>query len=132
MERTLAIIKPDSVKKNVVGKIIDRIESEGFRIVEMRLVHLTADAAMEFYAVHRQRPFFEDLVAFISSGDSVVLLLERENAIGYWREVMGSTDPGRAVPGTIRRIFGFSIERNAVHGSDSRDTAATEIAFFFK
>jgi nucleoside-diphosphate kinase len=132
MEWTLAIIKPDSVKKNVVGKIIDRIESEGFRIVEMRLVHLTADEAMEFYAVHRQRPFFKDLVAFMCSGDSVVLLLERENAIAHWREVMGSTDPGKAVPGTIRRMFGFSIERNAVHGSDSRDTAVMEIAFFFK
>ncbi len=132
MERTLAIIKPDSVRKNVVGKIIDRIESEGFRIVEMRLIHLTADEAMEFYAVHRPRPFYKDLVAFMSSGDSVVLLLERENAIARWRDVMGSTDPGNAVPGTIRRMFGFSIERNAVHGSDARDTAAAEIAFFFK
>ena len=132
MERTLAIIKPDSVKKNVIGKIIDRIESEGFRLVEMRLVHLMADEAMEFYAVHRQRPFYKDLVAFMSSGDSVVLLLERENAIALWRDVMGSTDPGKAAPGTIRRMFGFSIERNAVHGSDARDTAATEIAFFFK
>jgi nucleoside-diphosphate kinase len=132
MERTLAIIKPDSVKKNVVGKIIDRIESEGFRIAEMRLVHLKAEEAMDFYAVHRQKPFYNDLVAFMSSGDSVVLLLERENAIGRWREVMGSTDPGKAAPGTIRRTYGFSIERNAVHGSDARETAATEIAFFFK
>jgi len=132
MERTLAIIKPDSVKKNVVGKIIDRIESEGFRIAEMRLVHLKAEEAMDFYAVHRQRPFYNDLVAFMSSGDSVVLLLERENAIARWREVMGSTDPGKAAPGTIRRMYGFSIERNAVHGSDARETAATEIAFFFK
>lgn len=132
MERTLAIIKPDGVKKNVVGKIIDRIESEGFRIVEMRLVHLTADEAMEFYAVHRSRPFYKDLVAFMSSGDSAVLLLERENAIARWRDVMGSTDPVKAAPGTIRRMFGFSIERNAVHGSDARDTAAAEIAFFFK
>ena len=132
MERTLAIIKPDSVKKNVVGKIIERIESEGFRIVEMRLVHLTTDEAMEFYAVHRSRPFYKDLVAFMSSGDSVVLLLERENAIARWRDVMGATDPGKAAPGTIRRMFGFSIERNAVHGSDARDTAAAEIAFFFK
>lgn len=132
MERTLAIIKPDSVKKNVVGKIIDRIESEGFRIVEMRLVHLKAEEAMDFYAVHRQKPFYNDLVAFMSSGDSVVLLLERANAIARWREVMGSTDPGKAAPGTIRRTYGFSIERNSVHGSDARDTAATEIAFFFK
>lgn len=132
MERTLAIIKPDSVKKNVIGKIISRIEAEGFRIVEMRLVHLTEDEARGFYAVHKERSFYKDLVAFMSSGDSVVLLLERENAIARWREVMGATDPAKAGPGTLRREFGFSIERNAVHGSDARETAATEIAFFFK
>ena len=132
MERTLAIIKPDSVKKNVIGKIIDRIEAEGFRIREMRLVHLTRDEAASFYVVHKERGFYEDLIAFMSSGDSVVLLLERENAIAHWRNVMGATDPAKAVPGTLRREFGFSIERNAVHGSDARETAATEIAFFFK
>jgi len=132
MERTLAIIKPDSVKKNVIGKIISRIEAEGFRIVEMRLVHLTEDEAKGFYAVHKERPFYKDLVAFMSSGDSVALLLERENAIARWREVMGATDPAKAGPGTLRREFGFSIERNAVHGSDARETATTEIAFFFK
>lgn len=132
MERTLAIIKPDSVKKNIIGKIIDRIEAEGFRIVEMRLVHLKAEEAMNFYAVHREKPFYADLVAFMSSGDSVVLLLERENAIARWREVMGATDPAKAAPGTLRRLYGFSIERNAVHGSDARDTAAAEIGFFFK
>ncbi|MDD8029355.1 MAG: nucleoside-diphosphate kinase [Acidobacteriota bacterium] len=132
MERTLAIIKPDSVKKNIIGKIIDRIEAEGFRIVEMRLVHLKAEEAMNFYAVHREKPFYADLVAFMSSGDSVVLLLERENAIARWREVMGATDPAKAAPGTLRRLYGFSIERNAVHGSDARDTAAVEIGFFFK
>ena len=132
MERTLAIIKPDSVKKNVIGKIISRIEAEGFRIAEMRLVHLTEDEAMAFYAVHKQRPFFKDLVAFMSSGDSVVMKLERENAIALWREVMGATDPAKAAPGTLRRQFGFSLERNALHGSDARETAATEIAFFFK
>jgi nucleoside diphosphate kinase (EC 2.7.4.6) len=132
MERTLAIIKPDSIKKNIIGKIIDRIEAEGFRIVEMRLVHLKAEEAMNFYAVHREKPFYADLVAFMSSGDSVVLLLERENAIARWREVMGATDPAKAAPGTLRRLYGFSIERNAVHGSDARDTAAVEIGFFFK
>ena len=132
MERTLAIIKPDSVKKNIIGKIIDRIEAEGFRIVEMRLVHLKAEEAINFYAVHREKPFYADLVAFMSSGDSVVLLLEREDAIARWREVMGATDPAKAEPGTLRRLYGFSIERNAVHGSDARDTAAAEIGFFFK
>ncbi len=132
MERTLAIIKPDSVKKNVAGKIIDRIESEGFRIVEMRLVHLGRDDAAGFYAVHRNKGFFEDLVGFMTSGDSIVLLLERENAIAHWRSIMGATDPAKAAPGTLRREFGFSIERNAVHGSDARETAAMEIAFFFK
>ena len=132
MERTLAIIKPDSIKKNIIGKIIDRIEAEGFRIVEMRLVHLKAEEAMNFYAVHREKPFYADLVAFMSSGDSVVLLLERENAIARWREVMGATDPAKAAPGTLRRLYGFSIERNAVHGYDARDTAAAEIGFFFK
>jgi len=132
MERTLAIIKPDSVKKNVAGKIIARIESEGFRIVEMRLVHLGRDEAAGFYAVHRSKGFFEDLVAFMTSGDSIVLLLERENAVAHWRSIMGATDPAKAAPGTLRREFGFSIERNAVHGSDARETAAAEIAFFFK
>jgi nucleoside-diphosphate kinase len=132
MERTLAIIKPDCVKKNVVGKIIDRIESEGFRIVEMRLVHLGRDEAAGFYAVHRNRGFFEDLVNFMTSGDSIVLQLERENAVAHWRSIMGTTDPAKAAPGTLRREFGFSIERNAVHGSDARETAAAEIAFFFK
>jgi nucleoside-diphosphate kinase len=132
MERTLAIIKPDSVKKQVIGKIIDRIEAEGFRIAEMRLVHLGKDEAMAFYAVHKTKGFYADLVAFMSSGDSVVLLLERENAITHWRGVMGATDPAKAAPGTLRREFGFSIERNAVHGSDARETAETEINFFFK
>ena len=102
MERTLAIIKPDSIKKNIIGKIIDRIEAEGFRIVEMRLVHLKAEEAMNFYAVHREKPFYADLVAFMSSGDSVVLLLERENAIVRWREVMGATDPAKAAAATLR------------------------------
>jgi len=132
MEKTLAIIKPDSVKKNVIGKIINRIEEEGFHIAEMRLVHLNRDDIYGFYAVHKQKVWFEDLVTFMSSGDSVVLLLERENAIAEWRRLMGATDPAKAAPGTLRHTYGFSIERNAVHGSDARDTAETEIAFFFK
>jgi len=132
MEKTLAIIKPDSVKKNVIGKIINRIEEEGFHIAEMRLVHLHRDDIYGFYAVHKQKAWFEELVGFMSSGDSVVLLLERENAIAEWRRLMGATDPAKAAPGTLRHTYGFSIERNAVHGSDARDTAETEIAFFFK
>jgi nucleoside-diphosphate kinase len=132
MEKTLAIIKPDCVKKSLIGKVISRIEQEGFHIAEMRLVHLNRDDIFGFYAVHKQKVWFEELVAFMISGDSVVLLLERENAIAHWRQVMGATDPAKAAPGTIRHQFGFSIERNAVHGSDARDTAETEIAFFFK
>jgi nucleoside-diphosphate kinase len=132
MEKTLAIIKPDCVKKSLIGKIISRIEQEGFHIAEMRLVHLNRDDIFGFYAVHKQKVWFEELVAFMISGDSVVLLLDRENAIAHWRQVMGATDPAKAAPGTIRHQYGFSIERNAVHGSDARDTAETEIAFFFK
>jgi nucleoside-diphosphate kinase len=98
----------------------------------MKLVHLNRDDIFGFYAVHKQKAWFEELVAFMISGDSVVLLLERENAIAHWRQVMGATDPAKAAPGTIRQQYGFSIERNAVHGSDGRDTAETEIAFFFK
>ena len=132
MEKTLAIIKPDCVKKSLIGKVISRIEQEGFHIAEIRLVHLNRDDVFGFYAVHNQKVWFEELVAFMISGDSVVLLLERENAIAHWRQVMGATDPAIAAPGTIRLQFGFSIQRNAVHGSDARDTAETEIAFFFK
>jgi nucleoside-diphosphate kinase len=132
MEKTLAIIKPDCVKKSLIGKIISRIEEEGFHIAEMKLVHLTRDDVFGFYAIHRQKAWFEELAAFMISGDSVVLLLERENAIAHWRQVMGATDPAKAVPGSIRRQYGFSIQRNVVHGSDAGDTAETEIDFFFK
>jgi len=132
IERTLAIIKPDAVKKRIVGKILDRIEEEGFQIMEMKMVRLTKDGARGFYAVHKGKPFFEGLTDFMSSGEIVVMALERENAIAHWRRVMGETDPARAQIGTLRRTYGFSIERNAVHGSDAPQTAETEIGYFFK
>jgi len=132
IERTLAIIKPDAVKKRIVGKILDRIEEEGFEIVEMKMVRLTKDGARGFYAVHKGKPFFEGLTDFMSSGKIVVMALERENAIAHWRQAMGETDPSRAQVGTLRRTYGFSIERNAVHGSDTPQTAETEIGYFFK
>jgi nucleoside-diphosphate kinase len=131
-EKTLAIIKPDAVKKNVVGRIIQRIEDEGFKIAAMKMVHLTKDDAKGFYIVHRERPFYNDLTNFMSSGPAVVIILERDDAIARWRKVMGATDPAKAAPGTIRHEFGFSVERNATHGSDARDTAEWEIAYFFK
>lgn len=131
-ERTLAIIKPDAVKKKVVGRVISRIEDEGFEIREMKLLRLTKEGAQEFYLVHKDRPFYDSLTSFMSSGEVVVLLLERENAIAHWRSVMGATDPALAKPGTIRRDLGFSVERNAVHGSDSAATAESEIRYFFK
>jgi nucleoside-diphosphate kinase len=129
---TLAIIKPDAFKKRVVGKILTRIENEGFAITGMRLHRLTLDEAKAFYIVHKQRPFYLELAEFMASGPSVLLLLERDDAIRRWREVMGATDPAKADPGTLRREFGFNIERNALHGSDSAETAEWETAFFFK
>lgn len=131
MERTLAIIKPDAVKKRIIGRIIQRIEDEGFRIVEMKLLRLSKDQAKNFYIIHKNKSFYESLTDFMSSGEIVVLVLEKENAINQWREIMGATDPALAKPGTIRHTFGFSIERNAVHGSDGPDTAEWEINFFF-
>jgi len=131
-EKTLAILKPDAVKKNNIGKIIQRIEDEGFKIEKMKMVHLTKDAAKGFYIVHKDKPFYGSLTDFMSSGEVVVMLLERENAISHWRLVMGATDPALAKPGTLRHTFGFSVERNAVHGSDSPQTAEWEINYFFK
>jgi len=131
-ESTLAIIKPDAVKKKVVGKIIQRIEDEGFEISRVKMVNLIKEEAKGFYVVHKDKRFYDSLTNFMSSGKIIVMLLERENAIAHWREVMGSTDPAQAEPGTIRRSFGFSVERNAVHGSDSPVTAGWEIDFFFK
>ncbi len=132
MERTLAIVKPDAVKKRIVGKIIARIEEEGFTIVRMKLVHLTKDEAKGFYIVHKDKGFYDSLCEFMSSGPVMIMALEAENAIKLWREVMGATDPAQAKPGTLRRAYGFSIERNAVHGSDAPETAEWEIAYFFK
>lgn len=131
-EQTLAIIKPDAVKKNLIGKIIQRIEEEGFTITAMKLLRLTKEGAQGFYVVHKERPFYDSLTDFMSSGRIVAMTLERENAISTWRKVMGATDPAKAEPGTIRRQFGFSVERNSTHGSDAPDTAAWEIDYFFK
>jgi nucleoside-diphosphate kinase len=132
MERTLAIIKPDATKKRIIGKIIQRVEEEGFTIVRMKLVHLTKDEAKGFYIVHKEKGFFDSLTEFMSSGPVVLMALEAEDAIKRWRDTMGATDPAKAKPGTLRHAYGFSIERNAVHGSDARDTAEWEIAYFFK
>jgi len=131
MERTLAIIKPDAVEKQFAGPILQRIEAAGFRIRALRRVHLTRAEAEGFYAVHRERPFFPSLTAFMSSGPIAVLVLEGPGAIAKWRGVMGVTDPSKAEPGTIRRDFGTSVERNATHGSDAPETAAFEIGYFF-
>jgi nucleoside-diphosphate kinase len=131
MERTFAIIKPDAVRARVAGRIIQRIEDEGFQIRAMRLVNLTKPEAEGFYAVHRERPFFPSLTAFMSSGPSVVLALEAPDAIRKWRTLMGATDPAKADAGTLRKEFGKSIENNATHGSDAADTAAFELSYFF-
>jgi len=131
IQRTLSIVKPDAVAKNVIGKIYQRFEDAGLKIVAARLVHLSAREAGEFYAVHRERPFFKDLVEFMTSGPVMVQVLEGENAIAKNRELMGATDPKKAAPGTIRADFAASIDANAVHGSDAPETAAVEIAFFF-
>lgn len=131
VQRTLSIVKPDAVAKNVIGKIYQRFEGAGLKIVAARLLHLSAREAGEFYAVHRERPFFRDLVEFMTSGPVMVQVLEGENAIAKNRELMGATDPKKAAPGTIRADFAASIDANAVHGSDAPETAAVEIAFFF-
>ncbi|MEK6710211.1 MAG: nucleoside-diphosphate kinase [Nitrospinota bacterium] len=131
MERTFAMIKPDAVERGLAGKILSRIEAEGFRVLGMRLVRMSKAQAEGFYAVHRERPFFQGLTAYMSSGRTVVLALEREGAIQRWRDVMGATDPAKAAPGTIRKEFGESIERNATHGSDAPETAAFELGYWF-
>lgn len=131
MERTLSIIKPDAVKKGVVGKILDRFESNGLRICAVKKLRLSEAEAGNFYAVHKERPFFRDLVAFMTSGPVVVSVLEGENAVAKNRELMGATDPKKADKGTIRADFAESIDANAVHGSDSLENAKNEIAFFF-
>ncbi len=131
VERTLSIIKPDAVAKNVIGEIYDRFEKAGLRIVAARMEHLTPEKAGEFYAVHKERPFYGELVEFMTSGPVMVQVLEGENAIARNREVMGATNPAEAAPGTIRADFAKTVDENAVHGSDGPDTAKTEIEFFF-
>ncbi len=131
VERTLSIIKPDATRRNITGKVIDRLEEAGLRIVAQRRVRLTKERAEAFYDVHRERPFFDDLVSFMTSGPVVVQVLEGDDAINRNRDVMGATNPAEAAEGTIRRDFAESIEANSVHGSDGPETAAQEIAFFF-
>ena len=131
MQRTLSIIKPDAVAKNVIGQIIARFEDAGLSVVGARMMQLTREQAEGFYAVHRERPFFKDLVEFMMSGPVMIQVLEGEDAIARNRELMGATDPRQAAPGTIRADFASSIDANAVHGSDGEDTASQEIGFFF-
>jgi nucleoside-diphosphate kinase len=132
IERTISIIKPDAVAKNVIGEIYSRFEKAGLRIVAAKMLHLSREQAEGFYAVHRERGFFNDLINFMISGPVMVQVLEGENAIAKNREVMGATNPKDAAPGTIRADFAVSIDENAVHGSDSPETAAQEIAYFFQ
>jgi nucleoside-diphosphate kinase len=132
VERTLAIIKPDAVAAGCAGKIVSMIEDAGFRILAMRMQKLTRAEAEGFYAVHRGKGFFDELVAFMTEGPVVLMALEREDAIAKWREVMGATDPKKAAPGTVRALFGTDIGRNASHGSDAPDTAAFELSWFFR
>jgi nucleoside-diphosphate kinase len=132
LEQTLSIIKPDAVGQNMIGNIIEYFEREGLSVVAVKMLHLSADQAKSFYAVHKDRPFYQELVDFMTSGPVLIMVLQGENAIARNREIMGATDPAKAAPGTIRADFATSIDRNAVHGSDSLQTAKTEIAFFFK
>lgn len=131
VERTLSMIKPDAVAKNVIGEIYTRFEKAGLKIIAAKMVHLSDERAGAFYAVHKERPFYNDLVSFMTSGPIMVTALEGENAIALHREIMGATNPADAAPGTIRADFADSIDENAVHGSDSAETAAEEIAFHF-
>jgi nucleoside-diphosphate kinase len=131
LERTLALVKPDALKSGYAGEIIKEIESGGFRVIAMKLIHLSKRQAEGFYAVHRERPFFGPLTEFMQSGPIVAMILEREDAIRKWREVMGATDPSKAAEGTLRKRFGTSIQNNATHGSDAPETAAFETRYFF-
>jgi nucleoside-diphosphate kinase len=131
IERTFSIIKPDAVAKNVIGEIVSRFEKNGLRVIAMKMLHLTKEQARGFYAVHKERPFYNDLVEFMTSGPVVVQVLEGENAVRKNRELMGATNPAEAAPGTIRADFAKTVDENAVHGSDAPETAAQEIEFFF-
>ncbi len=132
LEQTLSIIKPDAVGQNQIGNIIEYFEREGLSIVAAKMMHLTKKQAEDFYAVHKERPFYQELVDFMTSGPVLIMVLEGDNAIAKNRKIMGATDPSKAEEGTIRADFATSIERNAIHGSDSASTAKTEITFFFK
>lgn len=131
MERTLFIVKPDAVERNLIGKIVAQVESQGFRVVHCRLTHLTRPQAEGFYAEHKERPFFPDLVAYMTSGPVLLLGLEREGAVKKLREVVGATDPVQADQGTVRKLFGIDKQRNSVHASDSAASAQRELEFFF-
>ena len=131
IQRTLAIVKPDAVKRDAVGDIVHTIESKGFRIIGMKMLHLTKSQAEGFYAVHAGKPFFESLTTFMSEGPIVAMALEKDDAIKAWRDLMGPTNPANATEGTIRKKWGASIERNATHGSDADDTARFEVSYFF-
>jgi nucleoside-diphosphate kinase len=131
MQRTLSIIKPDGVSRGLIGDVIGRLEKSGLRIIAMKMIHMTKDQAEGFYAVHRERPFFGSLTDFMSSGPAVVMVLEAEDAIARYRELMGATNYKEAAPGTIRADFATDIEKNVVHGSDAPETAAFEIGYFF-
>ena len=130
-QRTLAIIKPDAVARGAAGAILSRIEQAGFKVLAAKVVHMSSADAAGFYAVHRQRPFFQSLCAFMTQGPCIPMVLEADNAIQKWRDLMGATDPAKAAAGTIRKEFATSIEANAVHGSDAPETAAFEIPYFF-
>jgi nucleoside-diphosphate kinase len=131
MEQTLAIIKPDAVQRQLAGKILARLEAEGFVILGLKMVYLTKQDAERFYSVHRERPFFGSLTSYMASGPVIPVLLQRDNAIQKLREIMGATNPAQAVPGTIRHEHGIDVEKNSMHGSDAPTTAAWEMAFFF-
>ena len=131
-ERTFSIIKPDATARNITGKIVALLEEGGLRVVAQKRIRMSEKQARDFYAVHKERPFYGDLVRYMTSGPVVVQVLEGENAIQRNREIMGTTDPADAAPGTIRKLYGQNIERNAVHGSDAAETAQQEIAFFFR
>jgi nucleoside-diphosphate kinase len=132
VERTLCIVKPDAVEKRTGGAILARIEEGGFRVLGLRMMHLSRPVAEGFYEVHRQRPFFGELVQFMTRSPVIVAVLERENAVAAWRDLMGATDPAKAAAGTIRKQFGSNVGENATHGSDSLDNAKREIAYFFQ
>jgi len=131
MERTLSIIKPDGVDRGLMGEVIKRLEENGLKIIAMKMIHMTVPEARGFYAVHKERPFFNSLVEFMTSGPCVVMVLEAESAIQRYRDLMGATNKDEAAEGTIRREFATDIEKNVVHGSDAKETAATEITYFF-